>query len=641
MAIVKMKKLRLIALRSQRDELIRDLTVLGCVEVSEPDELLEDEAVSAVAARETSDAEVRRSQAAALRRALDVIDRYAPVKSPMFALLSDISAEEFFEGKDEDRLFELAAETEESDGRLRRLDAEETRWSSYIESLLPWESYRLPLSFGGTKYAGVSPGAVPAFEDPDALGRELAEAAPLSELFHVSSGREQHCLCVVYARESEQEVSDVLRAHGFAVSALRNIDAEASGEIARARESLAALNAEREELKARIAASAENRQALRYLLDLTQTRLAEAEAAEKLLATERTVTVTGWVPAPSVKKLADMLSRYDCAWETADPTAEETALTPIQLRGNSLTRPLTMVTEMYSYPAYDGVDPNPLMAPFFILFYGIMMADMGYGLLMVLAALIVKKKKPRGTMRNFFDLMLLCGVATFVVGAATGGFFGDFLTQLGVICGFTLKLPALIDVNRSTQELLYASIAIGCLQIIVGMGVSFYMQIRDGHFLDGLFDVGSWWLLFAGIGVFVLTGSLWLGVAGAVALIATQGRNSKSIGGKIVGGLGSLYDITGYFGDALSYARLMALMLAGGAVASAFNQIGSMTGNVVTFVIIAFAGHALNLGLNLIGCYVHDLRLQCLEYMGKFYRDGGRAFSPLKLDSKYYNVVCK
>jgi V/A-type H+-transporting ATPase subunit I len=376
-------------------------------------------------------------------------------------------------------------------------------------------------------------------------------------------------------------------------------------------------------------------------LDLTRARLDEAEASEKLLATERTVTLTGWIPAPAVKRLEDVLSRCDCAWETCDPTADETPDVPVQLRNTALTRPLTMVTEMYSYPAYDGVDPNPLMAPFFIAFYGIMMADMGYGLLMMLAALTVRRKKPRGAMRDFFDLMLLCGVATFAVGAFTGGFFGDFLTQLGVICGFTFKLPALIDVNRSTQELLYASIAVGCLQIIVGMGISFYMQIRDGHFLDGLFDVGSWWLLFAGIGVFVLTGSPWVGVAGVAALIATQGRSSKSVGGKIVGGLGSLYDITGYFGDALSYARLMALMLAGGAVASAFNQIGSMTGNIVAFIVIAAVGHALNLGLNLIGCYVHDLRLQCLEYMGKFYRDGGRAFAPLKLDPKYYNVVYK
>jgi V/A-type H+-transporting ATPase subunit I len=131
----------------------------------------------------------------------------------------------------------------------------------------------------------------------------------------------------------------------------------------------------------------------------------------------------------------------------------------------------------------------------------------------------------------------------------------------------------------------------------------------------------------------------YVAIAGAAALILTQGRGNAKLPGKLVGGIASLYNITGYFGDVLSYARLMALMLAGGAVATAFNQIGAMTGNVFTFVLISLVGNALNLGLNLIGCYVHDLRLQCLEYLGKFYKDGGRRFTPLTVEAKYHNIV--
>jgi V/A-type H+-transporting ATPase subunit I len=154
-----------------------------------------------------------------------------------------------------------------------------------------------------------------------------------------------------------------------------------------------------------------------------------------------------------------------------------------------------------------------------------------------------------------------------------------------------------------------------------------------------VFDVVPWWILFAGIGVIALWNNYYLLIAGVAALILTQGRSAKSIPIKLVNGIGSIYNITGYFGDVLSYARLMALMLAGGAIAQAFNMIGAITGNIVTFLIIAAIGHAINLGLNLIGCYVHDLRLHCLEYLGKFYKDGGRAFDPLRINAKYVNII--
>jgi V/A-type H+-transporting ATPase subunit I len=159
--------------------------------------------------------------------------------------------------------------------------------------------------------------------------------------------------------------------------------------------------------------------------------------------------------------------------------------------------------------------------------------------------------------------------------------------------------------------------------------------------LDGLFDVGSWWLLFAGIAVGALGGTWWVAIAGVAALVLTQGRSKPTIIGKLVGGLASLYNITGYFGDILSYSRLMALMLAGGVIAQVFNTIANLTGNIFTFIIIFIIGHAMNLGLNLLGCYVHDLRLQCLEFFGKFYKDGGRPFNPLSINAKYVSVIDK
>jgi V/A-type H+-transporting ATPase subunit I len=567
----------------------------------------------------------------------------------MFAPRRDMSADEFFAARDESRVMELAAEVVEADGAIRRLDAEELRLGGHIESLAPWEGHGLPLDYEGTESAGLLLGAIPASTDFDKLGVELETAAPLAELFRVSYGKEQQYVCAVYARELRQEVSDVLRVGGFSASQHKGLGGTAAEEIAKTRESLAELQEERERQKARIAA-ASDRQAFEHILDLANTRLTEAEAADELFATERTVTLTGWIPARSEGALSDTLSKYICAWELRDPTEDETADVPIELHNNALTRPLTMVTEMYSFPAYDGVDPNPLMAPFFILFYGVMMADMGYGLLMILAALFVKRKKPRAGMRNFFDLMLMCGIATFIVGAVTGAFFGNLLTQFAPLVGleFTLPYTPPISTMRDTTQLLIAALVVGFVQILTGMAIAFVKQTKDGDFLGALFDIGSWWLLFAGLGLGALGITWYVAIAGAVALVATQGRNSPSIIGKFVGGLASLYNITGYFGDVLSYARLMALMLAGGAVADAFNQIAAMPGNsipvpfnIIVFLVIAVAGHLINIGLNLIGCFVHDLRLQCLEYFGKFYKDGGKAFSPMKIDAKYHNILAK
>ena len=97
--------------------------------------------------------------------------------------------------------------------------------------------------------------------------------------------------------------------------------------------------------------------------------------------------------------------------------------------------------------------------------------------------------------------------------------------------------------------------------------------------------------------------------------------------------------MTGYFGDILSYSRLMALMLAGSVIAQVFNTLGAIPGNVIIFLIISLVGNTLNFALNLLGCYVHDLRLQCLEYFGKFYQDGGKPFRPLSWNTKYYDIV--
>lgn len=170
------------------------------------------------------------------------------------------------------------------------------------------------------------------------------------------------------------------------------------------------------------------------------------------------------------------------------------------------------------------------------------------------------------------------------------------------------------------------------------MAISFIQKIREGQILDAVWEELTWWIVFAGLALAVLGVTNVVIILGGVMVLVGSGWNAKGFG-KVTAVFGSLYNhVTGYFGDILSYSRLMALMLAGSVIAQVFNTLGAIPGNLVIFFIISLAGNALNFALNLLGCYVHDLRLQCLEYFGKFYQDGGKPFRPMAVNTRYVDI---
>ena len=429
--------------------------------------------------------------------------------------------------------------------------------------------------------------------------------------------------------------------HAWGEGGHDGVQGTAAENIRRTDEAIAACEQQDAEKLAELTALAEQKSALQLAFDRCTQEIAKAQAADRLVHSEKTFCLGGWVPCEDVGKLEALLSGFCCAWELTDPAPEEYPDVPVKLKNNKLTWPLNMVTEMYSLPAYDGVDPNPLMAPFFILFYGIMMADMGYGLLMFLAGFLISKKyAPKGTAGNLFGLMTLCGVSTFIMGALTGGFFGDFLTQVvKLTTGGEFALPALFTPLDDTLMILIGAMALGMVQIITGMAISFVRKLKNGQVMDAVWEELTWWVVFAGIGLMAAGMTSVVLYVGLAMVVLGPVLTNKGFG-KITGIFGSLYNhITGYFGDILSYSRLMALMLAGSVIAQVFNTLGAIPGNIIVFLIISLAGNALNFALNLLGCYVHDLRLQCLEYFGKFYEDGGKPFKPLMADTKYVDIT--
>ena len=634
-----MKHLRLLGMESEREALLKAMQDMECVEISSIDG--SEEALKSGFAKPDDKALMSAQEASrAYRTALASLDRFAPEKKGMFRKRQGVSRAAFFSAESEENA-RTAAETINKDTRrLGEIESERTKNEALRATLAPWLTVDAPLG-GADGALAVFFGTAGLNVTDDAL-KALADSLDgLLTWQQASSDRSLRYLLVMCHGSVKERALSALRDLGFSTVSFRGMTGTAKENDKALAENLAALEKERQEIEQRIAGLGGKREALLEASDRAAIALRREEAKSRLVGTDKVFLLEGWLPADRCAALEKALEPFTCAIETREPTEDEYPQVPVQLKNNKLTRPLNMVTEMYSLPAYGTLDPNPLMAPFFILFYGIMMADMGYGLLMMIASVIISKKyRPKGTSGELFSLLGLCGISTFIMGALTGGFFGDFLTQLVAIVspGTVFALPKLFDPLDDLTMILIGSMALGMVQIVTGMAISLIEKCKRKKFLDAFFEEITWWIVFIGIALLALgkgAAALYVGCALVLLGPIVQGKGW----GKLTGVFGSLYNhVTGYFGDILSYTRLMALMLAGSVIAQVFNMLAAMPGNVIAFIIISMLGNAMNFGLNLLGCYVHDLRLQCLEFFNKFYVDGGKPFRPMTLDTEYVDL---
>ncbi len=642
MAILKMKKLRICGVSEEQTQLIRQLQLLGSVEIGAPCALTDTQGVQVFCAGDGKSADALLRTSARLTSALETLKHYETKKGGLFAARPEKTIGELFSDEAYAAALDTAQAVLDAQDARSRLAAEKSRLTAVRESFVPWQQLPLPLETLGTQHTRILLGTVPAQTDLEALRAKVFEAADEVQLEQISADQQSLYLLVFVHKCAAEAVGAALREAGFALTTFDGVQGTAAENIRRTDEAIAACEQQDAEKLAELTALAAQKPALQLAFDRCTQEISKAQAADRLVHSEKTFCLGGWVPCEDVGKLEALLSGFCCAWELTDPAPEEYPDVPVKLKNNKLTWPLNMVTEMYSLPAYDGVDPNPLMAPFFILFYGIMMADMGYGLLMILASIIItKKSRPKGTSGQMFGLMFSCGISTFLMGALTGGFFGDFLPQLvGIIDPDTTfkALPSLFTPLDDTITILIGAMALGFVQIVTGMAISFVEKIKKGAVMDAIWEELTWWVVFAGIACMALGVTNIVLYVGLAMVVVGSGWSAKGFG-KVTAIFGSVYNhVTGYFGDILSYSRLMTLMLAGSVIASVFNTLGAIPGNVVFFLLVSVAGNGLNFALNLLSCYVHDLRLQCLEYFGKFYQDGGKPFEPLAINTKYVDI---
>ncbi len=650
MSVSTMKKLTVFAHREETDELTRRLVRLRCLDVRTAP-------ASAEEGLKRYDCEISgvrpEERAARVEEAMTVLSRYATrarslvrpkAKVDMDAFLSDGSAE---------RAEQTVARTLEIGARQDTVRSEIAKLEVLREAALPYRAFDVPLGIFQTEYTDVLLGALPAGIDMLALGKELYRAGAVAErLSENASGKYISVFC---CKSDTAAVSGVLSAYGFVRASFRGIEESAEEYLHRIEKQISALRRELEQSEAQYVSLAKELDSVEILYDAVQTELTELACKQQMASTEATVLLLGWVPERSQKRVEELLAKYVCAYELTDPTEEDNP--PILLQNNGFAANFEWVLGMYSYPKYGRFDPTFIMSIFYFIIFGIMFADAGYGLVLILACFGgVKLLKPGQSMERFLKMFGYCGISCVVFGVLFGAYFGDLplaimrnmmgvpeseLPNLALLGSSAANVAVLFDPLQNPMGFLVVSLGIGAIHLIAGMAVKFYILCRDGHPLDAILDIGAYWLLFAGIAMIFLlpTAGIWVTVAAVVLIVLTHGRAEKNPVMKLLKGLLGLYDLISYVSDLLSYSRILALGLAAGVIAQVVNILGTMGGaSIVGFVglVVAFAiGHLLNIAINVLGTFVHTSRLQYIEFFGKFYEDGGVPFEPAVPSEKY------
>ena len=457
---------------------------------------------------------------------------------------------------------------------------------------------------------------------------------------------EVYYLVISSIDESEKKkLAEVFRNSSFTVENL-DIDAVPQDYKNGLQKEISELKKEKRRLKAQIKTYSEDLTDLQAVYEYMQNKKLRIVESEKLAQTENTILIKGWIPTEKVSEFEKVIKdeagdNYYLTFTDAD---RDDATVPIKLKNGKVASTFENLTGMYAYPRYNEIDPTPLFTPFYILFFGMMGADVGYGLVLLLATMFVLKVVNLSSqMRKSIKFFFYLSFSVIFWGLLYGSYFGATIPGMW----------RLVDPASQYNDLLIGSIVFGVVHIFVGLAIKAYMLIRDGKSLEAVYDVLFWYMALIGgmlflifklmnLSAVVANVSMWVMIAGMAGIVLTGGREAKGVGAKLGGGLYSLYGISSYVGDFVSYSRLMALGLSGGFIASAINMIaGMISGSWVGMIfipVILIAGHLFNMFLSFLGAYVHTSRLMYVEYFGKFYEGGGKPFKDFRTENKYINL---
>lgn len=418
--------------------------------------------------------------------------------------------------------------------------------------------------------------------------------------------------------------------------------------------SLSALRAESEQLAADSAATltllqqlaADNRTALHDYRAELQARMDfdTVRFGTETAADDHLMVLRGWLPAKDEQALQSTFADSGAWFEISAPTPEDDV--PVCLKNNRFFKLFEMFTELYMLPKYNELDLTPFLAPFYILFFGLCLGDSGYGLFITLAVLGVKcfMKGLSQSMKSAMNLLLILGLSALFCGLFSGAFFGYNLYDLNVPLFDSIGQVVHLD----NSQMFNLSLVLGFIQIMFGMSLKVYNKMIQFGFRYSLSTIG-WMLVILSLAVVLLLPdyssiALWFTYAGlllAFCLNSPDSYKKNPVTGLLMNvgmGLWDAYNTaTGMLGDMLSYVRLFALGLSGGILATVFDSLATglapdnvVLGPIVMILIFVF-GHALNMFMNVLGAFVHPMRLTFVEFFKNAgYEGGGSAYTPFK-----------
>ncbi|MDE6035167.1 MAG: V-type ATP synthase subunit I [Ruminococcus sp.] len=645
MSKLEMKKIELIAMLTDSKKIIELLQRRGVVEISRNADGLDYMNVTGV----IGEFEKFRNIAV---QALGVLDRYAPEKksvTEIFGSKSEMDINKFGSNAMQlEKIMTVAGEIVRSSQEITESEKKILQLNVRCDTLRQWKNLDIPVNFKGTATTTAFIGSVPSAVD-------ITEILPENTYTEtVYRSKEITDIFVISHKETADDTADILRKNGFIP--LSETDSHTPAEIIKSCEK------ERQnllkyitELEKHITGFAGQRKNLEFAVDYLSMRKDKYNALNLLGFTENTFVLNGYIPEKYTDKLRKELeSKFTVYVDFTEPSEDDDV--PVLLENGNFSAPVESITKMYAMPSKSDVDPTPIMSFFYYLFFGMMLSDAGYGLVMLIGTTIILKKfRLDDTMKKTMTMFRNCGISTIIWGALFGSWFGDIVQVIGreyfgkEIGSIAIWFQPLDDPIR----LLLYSFGLGILHLFLGVGVSFKMSWDEGKKLDAILDTVPVYLTIIGVAplassilvsvpAIMKTIGTYLMIAGIVLIILTSGRSSKSVMGKFFGGLYALYNTaTGYLSDILSYSRLLALGLATGSIAGVINLIGTMPENMIVktvlLLIVFIVGHTANLAINLLGAYVHTDRLQFVELFSKFYTGGGREFRPFTADTKYIN----
>lgn len=666
MALAEMIKARVAVHKSVADELASKLQALGCCEFVSTGDAHGENAIAGLRASLWRIEELLGE----VRFTMRLLEPLAQNKQSSLArMLEDIpgiSFEELAAKIDENKFLTLVGYIRENERKLTECRAEIARYTGFITQTELLESIDYPLELF-TKGTDQITGSIMTIAKPvsSQLRRMLSES--LGDYFEVQelqSGPKDTSVtfAVLFHRKDQDKVLEICNElSACRVDVVKDFALTAKQEKERFLSEITGLEALESDLCASLCACAdEGLEMARYYGDYWLIIKERLESMILSTSTEEVLIWSFWLPKDRLPMVKNEVKQREILTDFTLIEPDEDELPPTLLKNPEWSSCMEPLTLMYGTPTYGRADPTSLMAPFFFVFLGMCFGDAGYGLLLsgILGYFLVKHNLPP-TLRKFSVMMFVGMLCTIVYGLISASFFGDSIDAfpfLSFLVPIKNKLQ-LLDPMNDPMTLLMISLGLGFVQIMFGLLIAMIENWKQGDRVAALADQGGWIIFLCGFVLYgfgaagMITGPVaglmkFVPISGAVILVATQGRAKTSFLGKLFSGVISLYNVTGYLGDILSYSRLLALGLGSAAVGMVLNLLATLLAGIpyvgIALAVIVFTlGHIFSIAVNLLGAFIHSLRLQYVEFFGKFYDANGKDFTPLRNRTQFIRLTDK